>query len=489
MAVRDRNLFAWQAYVIVMSFVSVLVLVGTFLLWRAYSDLQKKNAELAGQVSTAQKEVSSGVMRVQRLKAMIGYGNLTEAELANMATSTSADPELAEVEANFTKDMKLFDPNQAKKDYRQLPIFLLDTIRVRNKQIEDARELQKKQMADMDAVVMRETKAREDADAKAAKAVADLEATRRQHADQIAAIQKEKEANEALFTKFKADHEAKSRVLEGKVAQLTSENAKQKETIAAQAAKIVLLEDQEFDAPAGEVINVAQGGRIVWVNIGSDDGLREGVPFTVLEQSTLKVAEAKPKAEMVVEEVTSGHMARCRVLSENYRNPVLPGDLVYSPAWRKGRKLGFALVGKMDVNGDGSDDREMIHDILKNAGAVIDAEILPDGTRKNTPGMTPNTYSVVLGSDVGINNENANAEQAQRNTNYGKFMSEAKSYGIQQISMERLLSFLRTKNDARTVPLGSQRSAADFPSQPIDGVVPSVNNDISEIFKRRKPAN
>jgi hypothetical protein len=487
MAVRDRNLFAWQAYVITMSLVSVIVLVGTYLLWADWSNQTKINAQLRDDLSKAQAEVRTGTTRVSMLKGMLGYGGESAENLDAMAAQLSGDAELQEVVKNYGEDMKLFDPNQAKKDYRQLPIFLLDTVRERNAQIDRARAAEQKLMADHAAVVDRETKARQQAVQEKDKAERDLAAARNEHTEKIADLNKQKQAVSDQLAKFKADHEVKSRKLEEDLARLTDENAKQKRTIQEQAEQIVALKKEDFEEPAGYVINVAQGGRTVWVNVGSEDGLREGVPFTVLESSTLNVSEAKPKAEMIVEEVTEAHMARARVISENYRNPVLPGDIVYSPAWRKGRKLSFALVGKMDLNGDGYDDREMVREIIRKAGGEVDAEILPDGRRVGN-GLSVRTHKIVIGSDVGLS-ENASSDQANRNRQYAQFVSEAKTFGIQQISLENMMGYLKSRNDGRTIPLGSQAKATDFPLESRSGTLPSSTGAVSDLYKPRRPAN
>ena len=85
MAVRDRNLFAWQAYVITMSFVSVGLLLGMFFLWRSYSDLNKRFDEKNTQLATATTEFQTSEARVDRLMSMVGYGEKTQDEMKEAA--------------------------------------------------------------------------------------------------------------------------------------------------------------------------------------------------------------------------------------------------------------------------------------------------------------------------------------------------------------------------------------------------------------------
>jgi hypothetical protein len=491
MAPRDRNLFAWQVYVITMSFVSLLLLVGVFLLWKSYSDATKIKDDLATQLRTSKDETDKGIKRVKLVKSMLGYGTESADDIKFLIDSLKDDAEVGEVLKNYPTDMAVFDPNVEKKDYRQFPIYLLDTIRERNVQIDRARQIEQKLTREKAEVVERETKAREQAVKEKNDAEAQLAAARDQHTQNIAKLNSEKDQITAQITKFKQDAEVKTNALQAEQTRLLAETKTQRATIDSQLERIKLAIDQEFEEPAGEVINVDNGGRTVWINIGFDDGLREGVTFAVLDESTLNVADAKIKAEMVVERVTDAHMAQARVVTPNYTRPVLPRDLVYSPAWRKGRTQGFALVGLMDIDNDGRDDRDMIKSVIERAGGRVDAELLPNGNvepKGNVPGkgMNVNTQFLVIGTDVSITDK-ANLEQQEKAKRYSKFIGEAKSLGIQQMNMSRLLGFLKSKNSNRTVPLGSQTRATDFEPKSASGVIPETQGVVSELFRQRKP--
>jgi len=488
MATRDRNLFAWQAYVITTSIISFGLLVGVFLLWKSYSDLSKRDAELATKLKEADAEAVKWLQRVKRLKSMLGYGTATAEEIDYVKEQLKGDAELDEAEKNYATDMAVFGPNVEKKDYRQFPIYLLDTIRERNTQIIRANQIEQKLTKEKAEVVDRETKAREEAVKKQNQAETDLASERDKHKQLVAKLNAEKDQIQAQFAKFKSDYEAEKAVVTTERDRLAAETKKQAETIQKQADEIRSLRKEDFEEPAGKVINVSEGSRRIWINLGSDDGLREGVNFAVLEDSTLNVADAKIKAEMVVEKIIEPHLAMARVTTPNWTKPVLPGDLVYSPAWRKGRGVGFALVGVMDIDGNGRDDRELIKSIIRRAGGRIDAEVLPSGKRGEGAGMNVNTQFIVLGSDVTVN-ENSNPEQQKRASEYSKFVLEGKSYGIQQINLNKLMGYLKPKSDERVVPLGSQTRGADFKPESETGVTRESPGVVSEVFRQRLPLN
>ena len=105
---------------------------------------------------------------------------------------------------------------------------------------------------------------------------------------------------------------------------------------------------------------------------------------------------------LVVTEVVDQHLARAKVELDNYdfRKTLLPGDKIYSPAWRPGRTVGFALVGMMDINGDNKDDANQVRELIRMSGGKVDAEVDSQGVRNNKlPGMTPNTSFLVLGAE------------------------------------------------------------------------------------------
>lgn len=491
MAVRDRNLFAWQAYVITMAFLSVGLLLGMFFLWRSYSDLNKRFDDQGTQLSNARTEFTTMEARVKRLLSMVGYGEGgTEEELNAAASQFANDEILGPVEAKFSEQMKLFAPNVAatEKDLMNLPKYLLDTVRARNEDIDAARERESKILADMTATLQRETKAREDAEAAQKKAESDLEATRQQHAAAVAKLNSEKQEALDKFDAYKATFDQQLAQLSNENRRLKDDNQKQLATIAAQADEINQFRNPDFAAPQGEIIRTADGGTTLWINLGRDDGLREGVPFSVIDESAVNISEAVPKAKLVVTRVIPDHPHLCMAKVTDYdpSKPLMTGDKVYSPAWRPGRTVGFALVGMMDMNGDRNDDIEQVRELVRLAGGKIDAEMDTKGNRNpNTPGMTPNTTFLVLGTDL-TTSGSPTPEQKAKLENYGRFIAEARQNGLMQISLDKLMGYLKAEGSARAIPLGDRARGSDFPIRPAVTPQASMGN-VSEIFQKRNP--
>ncbi len=490
MAVRDRNLFAWQAYVITMSFVSVGLLLGMFFLWRSYSDLNKRFEEKDTQLTTARTEFTTSEARVERLLSMVGYGEKTQEELEQEAARFATDEKLGPVEKEFAQQMNLFAPNvdASEKNLMKLPKYLLDTVRVRNEDIDKAREREAQLLADKTATLQRETKAREDAELAQKKAEADLAATRQQHAEAIAKLNAEKKQTLDSFASFKKEFDTQIVALTAKNRELNDANSTLTETVEKKMDELTEYTNLDFANPQGKVIRTANGGNMVWINLGRDDGLREGVAFTIIDESAVNTSEAKDKAHLIVTRVVEDHphLSQARVTDYNPRDPIMVEDKVFSPAWRPGRTIGFALVGEMDVNGDYKDDIQQVRELISRSGGKIDAEMDSKGnTVPNLPGMNPNTAFLVLGSDLGVFKGDSTEELAKQAA-YERFRAEARRNGIIQISLDKLMGYLKADQAQQVVPLGDRIQGKDFPAKAATKPLTSPGK-VSEIFQPRRP--
>lgn len=501
MAVRDRNLFAWQAYVITMAFVSVGLLLGMFFIWRSYSDLSKKLESQKAQLAQTTTNGQAALGRVDRLMSMMGYGNdgsgkytqgsLTDDELKDMANTFASDEVLAQVEKDFAEQMKLFPKArpEAQKNLKDLPAFLLETIRLRNDQLAGLRKSLEDAQAEMTVKIADAEKARDDAATAQKKAETDLNAERQSHLAERARLNKEKQDAINTFNTNIAAKAVENQKLTTEIGELKAENADQANTIAVQMDIINQFREPDFAAPQGRITKVMNAGTEVWVNLGADDGLREGVPFSIIDESAINISKADPKAKIVVTSVLDAHLSRARLTKYDYRNPVVSGDKVYSPAWRPGRTVGFALVGKLDVNGDSRDDSVQVRELIRLAGGKVDEVMDTKQNRdRSGGGMTPNTSYLVLGTDLALPanaTPEMRAEQQQRAEGYKAFMAEARQKGIIEISLDKLMGYLKTEGADRTVPLGDRIRAQDFPAR--ESVKrPSSSGPVNGLFYKRE---
>ncbi len=169
--------------------------------------------------------------------------------------------------------------------------------------------------------------------------------------------------------------------------------------------RLQLEELQVFDCfpePDGKITTVDAANGTVWLDIGRKDHLRTQVTFSVYGKSTKGVGcdTKNVKAKIEVVEVRE-NSSIARIVEEDRARPIEVGDVIYSPAWSAGVTESFAIVGSYDLNGDGemnAKDRQILKDLLDNAGAEIDLEITADGLREPADGkLTVQTKWLIVG--------------------------------------------------------------------------------------------
>jgi hypothetical protein len=490
MAVRDRNLFVWQAYVIATSIISLILLIGLFFLWRAYSDKVSQYETQGQQLASARQDFTTANQQVDRLLSMMGVGQWTESDLQNMAEKAKQDPKLQVVEQEFAKAQSLFPANTplSDKNLLKLPQTLIETIRKRNEELAEIRSRTVALQTQMEKEIEDHRRALETAEIALKQASNELEEVRSNHREQLAAfgrdVQEELQKHEAAQAKF----EAQLAEVSADKNRLAEENRTKAEAIAKQTKMLQEFLSPDYATPQGMIIDVQDGGSMVWINLGKANGLTKGIPFSILDANETSTTKAVPKANMVIEHV-SDNIARGRVFFDEtdpearrryFRNMAKRGDQVYSPAWRPGRKVGFALVGKMDVSGDYSDEIDTVRQLIRNAGGTIDAELPAKGNpTPGLPGLSPNTSYLVIGTDVATIAQNPSAGDKARE--YARFIDEARENGVMQISVDKLLGLLKVDESARVVPLGDRSRGSDFPVRsPISA--PRGTSPVSEIY-------
>ena len=154
------------------------------------------------------------------------------------------------------------------------------------------------------------------------------------------------------------------------------------------------LRQPSFETPDGKIRWVnPQTGR-VYINLGAADGLQPQVTFSVYGVDVNNLAREEKKATIEVTRIVNDHLAEARITEDMLSDPVLEGDVIYTPLWNSKSALHFALAGKMDVNGDGRDDRELVRRLITMNNGTIDAEEYNGELRGE---MTQHTRYLILG--------------------------------------------------------------------------------------------
>ncbi len=220
--------------------------------------------------------------------------------------------------------------------------------------------------------------------------------------------------------------------------------------------KLNELENLSFDKPDGEIVRVDNLTRRVWINIGSKDFLRQQVTFSVYTKNNRGVGRGSEdiKAKVEVSKITNTNLAECRIIQEDFDRPIQAGDPIYSPLFEPGAIEFFSFVGILDMDGDGKSDRELLHDIITNAGADVEVEVDDQGNRSpEGRKMTVKTKFLVTGNIpdkskfAGLDDRQ---EEIQKITDeHIALQREALQQGIRMITFRDFLNYIGYENKER----------------------------------------
>ena len=240
---------------------------------------------------------------------------------------------------------------------------------------------------------------------------------------------------------------------------------------------------QSFEIEDGVVRMVDQNTKLVWVNLGEDDGLQARTTFSVYTKDNQGVGRDPEdiKGAIEVERVVGPHLAQCRILRADVARPITKGDPIYSPLWSPGRSEIFSIVGLIDVNGDGRSDRELVREFISAVGAKFDNEVDDEGNRIG-PGLTIDTKFLVVGelpdpASAGTQAQQKVARQIQNH--YSEMLKEARFNGVRRVRLNDFLDYVGFRPEKRL-----WRPGEDFPVKKASDLQPISNDGNSPLSRR-----
>ncbi len=466
-----------QIALILFVLMTIALSVTTFLYYRKSEEKIREAAAAREAQSRDQRAAEQALFQVQALKSMIGWGDTGTDGLDDMP---GMDENMQEIIKAFREDMAAYGEGLPEEDrnYRNLPRNMETAIRERNANLVEANTREQTLVTEKQNIEQREIKR------------ADLaEAAQKKEADEYAKERAEfvnyKTSIKADFDSMLAENEQKidrykveQTKLNSEKAQLATEVNNLTNLLAGARERLERLRETNFETPDGRITNINQRSRTVWINLGLADGLRRQTTFAVYDRDDAGVMKPERKGAVEVTRVIDQHLAEARILEDDLNDPILPGDLIHSPAWRPG-KVHFALAGFMDINGDGESDRELVRSLITMSGGVIDAEVHEDGSR--TGALTNNTRYLIRGDRP---SEKSGPAAIQ---GYSEMDRDAKNLSIETIILDEFLTYIGWKDEVRTVQLGRGARSEDFTAQPEGGRVRESTGNVSDVFRERRP--
>jgi hypothetical protein len=505
---RDGQSTALQATVIVLTMLTVGLGVGT---WLGYAEAQKASAR----ATAAEDAVKKADMKVKEygfaanagLYMLRGVPDRATVDGAKAASDSakSGDANADSLKTAAAAALTEYDQNikmytevapEGGRDYTKLLAFAMTQINQRNVVVADSRVRDAASAANLEQSQKSEQARAKMAEDRATKAEADqkgerdkFEADRAKYKEDLKKVEAEKVA--AVEQKEKDLKQVRDELVGVKTlnTQLAAKNAE----LTAKAKRLAEIErggsPPQYEIADGELTAVSQREQLAWLNLGSADGLRPQMTFSVFAHDENRNTVDRMKGSIEVTKIHGPHLSEARILqpenpaekSRLFTEPLLPGDKLFNPGWSPGQVLHFAIAGFIDTNGDGRSDRDRVRNILENAGAVVDAEVMDDGKVVGAPSVV--TRYFIRGKDPRETRMPGQSEEEAKKvyTAYSEMVTRCETYNVEQIDVTKFLAMMGWKEEQRTTELGARRDASKFrPRKPSDAAAAPVGKPASK---------
>ena len=207
------------------------------------------------------------------------------------------------------------------------------------------------------------TKLKADYDAQLQKLQKELQDARAKFAAELAAkdqqLQRAMKEKDAIIVR----REQEKAVLAQERDNLIAELGKRDAIIAKQQQEIWRLKgkgrgkpgEAVLRKPDGKILRVLSEQQIVFIDLGKEDNVKPGLPFSVYSKETGIPKDGKPKATIVVVNV-GPTTSECRIVTPPKDEPLVKGDLVANVVFDTSRTHHFVVAGEFDLYGEGRTD-------------------------------------------------------------------------------------------------------------------------------------
>jgi hypothetical protein len=285
----------------------------------------------------------------------------------------------------------------------------------------------------------------------------EFESQVRQLAAEVDRIQQEKsaalEAKDRQLSSLQASSEAQAREWNSERTQIANERRENevlfgrlRKQIGDLQEQVKVLRADAFDPQAilakadGRILRAIPASDIVYIDIGSRDGLKAGTGFEVIADTPSPGPVVRGKASLEVVTVRPD-TAECMVTRSTPGQPIIEGDIVVNLAFERNRKPKFVVRGSFDLNYDGvidANDIERVSALIRDWGGQVVAE-LDETTDFVVVGVAPAVPRVLPGVPVSPVVQVQVERQKLARTEFAGLIEKAKTLNIPVITQSQLL--------------------------------------------------
>ncbi len=390
---------------------TVVLLVSVYFLNSNYNMESEKRAaaeKKVGDLTNAQRKTGEEILD---FKTAIGYGAIDDAEATKAQMKKDVDQIKSDLQAINTEVGSMVGAFQKKAEGKGVDASQVEPLKLRASEVVDSVMSNPDQSYKAMLVRLKDLTVNQ---AKLTTALAlnyidlrrDLELANKVNDDAKKVIETGMTtARNELADTIKKDEEARQEIvasnqkkaedlaaLETKLTNITNElNTKiEKKDKTLGELNMVLREIRDLQAQKEEVLS-RPGGRVTYVDYGSNtvrvsvnqaQGVRPLMRFTIFDKNAAGITSDKPKASVELIKVgdprrgENDSLARI-VKTYESNDPIRYNDYIFSVGWSYDHPQRFALIGRIDINRDGKDDRADLIRMIEASGGVIEYDLPP----------------------------------------------------------------------------------------------------------------
>ena len=435
---------------------------------KSIADHQERKKEL----DTANAAVKTRNREIQDIKSLVGYDNLEVGELD--------DPDASKLLGAMRRDIQVYGSRTASQGSMTYSAALLDLSERLNRHnrgeaekqaVINRKDYEFQQLRQNDQTTMATfKKAADDAQTELQDVKREKEESLAAKDQEISTLRNDLSQSRQDLTKEKEEHSRDVEDRDEEIRKLVDANDRLNEKLASATR-------QSFEVPDGYIQVVDHNTQLVWLNLGDGDGLQTGTTFSVYTKDNQGVGRDPEdiKGSIKVTRILGAHLAQARILRNDTNRPITKADPIYSPLWSPGRVEQFALVGEIDVDGDGKSDRDDLKDLVAAVGATIDNEVDDEGNRTGS-GISVQTKFLVVGK---LPNIAEIKDPAKRNIaqqivqHHSEMEKEARFNGVRKIRLNDFLDYIGYRPQRRLWRPGEEYNL-DRPQRVNSGSVTGV---------------
>ncbi|MDG3003118.1 hypothetical protein [Paludisphaera mucosa] len=412
-----------------------------------YDDFRKTIGARATEFDPAKTEIATHLKKVE--DRLMGIANIVNASVAKAQAAGAQGPELedAKQKVQLAIDSYRKEPNKNYISALDRLIELLENLSLVDSELAANEASLRNNLESATSVAAQQI----DVQTKSAQSTrADLEAEHAKHdqdrqillskVDQLTTdLDQARTDNANLTTQIRQLKEEDGR----KIEQLTSILREQRDQLD--------RKENVLDHPDGHITFVDFDRNEVHVDLTRRQGARPQMNMTIFDANSPGIPTEKPKGNISLTQVGDQFSIGKITRTASPIEPLRVGDIVYSPTWSPNEPMKFALIGPIDVNRDGRDDRDDLKRMIEAAGGSIEYDLPPPNAGKESGKLSARIQWYItddqkerpaLRENYVAKSDTSIAQQAVFEQRFGEMVKEARQNGIRPITLGRLLAYL-----------------------------------------------